>query len=288
MRFNIKRSKGPPTSAGATTYSSSSPLLSSAKGNLINNSFLNPIDILTVDRNSRLTITKKLKKFVHLSPDDKIIFYQDAYNKTIVLKVQQRENVVNNWILIEVKENSVKTNTINSASSENGTNNNNTHVNSSYDDDDIDADDKLKADFVNGDQYKERKGTLYYTPILLLDDDKDILLTLNTFLRSEGYCNVKPFFDSREMLRHLLGMKKALYYRLAIIDIRIPDINGIQVYQMLKILTPPIKTIFLTALDAADELTRLMPEIKSADIMRKPVDQDAFIKTVNDKVVSIG
>jgi two-component SAPR family response regulator len=65
------------------------------------------------------------------------------------------------------------------------------------------------------------------------------------------------------------------------------DINGIQLYQILRILNPSIKTIFLTALDAADELTSLMPEIKPADIMRKPIDKNTFIKTVNDKVVHI-
>jgi hypothetical protein len=53
-------------------------------------------------------------------------------------------------------------------------------------------------------------------------------------------------------------------------------------------LNPLTKTIFLTALDAVDELTSVMSEIKPTDILRKPVDQNTFIKTVNDKIFSIG
>jgi two-component system, OmpR family, response regulator ChvI len=63
-----------------------------------------------------------------------------------------------------------------------------------------------------------------------------------------------------------------------------PDINGIQIYQILKILNPSIKIIFLTALDAASELTSLYSEVKFEDIIRKPIENDRFIEKVNDKV----
>jgi CheY-like chemotaxis protein len=290
LRFNLKKSKNPPKSPTAAPYSSSSPLVSSIKNNLINNSFLTPIDILTVDKNSRLTLTKKLKKFIPLNPEDNIIVYQDTYNKTIVLKVQQEETIVDNWILIRTKDNTVKPNTINDAISKNETYNDNALVNGYGidDEDESDVDNNLWASVENVTPNKQKADTLYSTPILLIDDEKDILIALNTILKSEGYRNVKAFSDSRDMLRHLIGMKKTFYYRLAVIDIRMPDINGIQIHKISRILNPSIKTIFLTALDAVDELTSLISEIKPADIMRKPVDQNTFIKTVNDKVVSIG
>ena len=61
------------------------------------------------------------------------------------------------------------------------------------------------------------------------------------------------------MLKHLLESKSSSPYKLAILDIRMPDINGIQLYQILKTLNPAIKIIFITALDAADELTSMCP-----------------------------
>jgi two-component system, OmpR family, response regulator ChvI len=86
------------------------------------------------------------------------------------------------------------------------------------------------------------------------------------------------------VLKHISDLKNSLYYKLAILDIRMPDINGIQIYQILKILNPSIKIIFLTALDAASELTSLYSEVKFEDIIRKPIENDRFIEKVNDKV----
>ena len=37
-------------------------------------------------------------------------------------------------------------------------------------------------------------------------------------------------------------------------DIRMPGINGIQLYSKLKVMNPDIKVLFLSALDAVEEL----------------------------------
>jgi len=39
--------------------------------------------------------------------------------------------------------------------------------------------------------------------------------------------NVKTFFDSKSLLKHILDIDNLMYYKLAITDIRIPQINGI-------------------------------------------------------------
>jgi two-component SAPR family response regulator len=83
------------------------------------------------------------------------------------------------------------------------------------------------------------------------------------------------------VLKHFSNPKNSLYPKLAILDIRMPYINGIQLYQILKILHPSIKIIFLTALDAASELTSIHSDIKSQDMLRKPIDKDRFIEKIN-------
>ena len=95
-------------------------------------------------------------------------------------------------------------------------------------------------------------------------------MTFELFLKSEGYKNVKTFSDSKNVIKYLLDLRNSSYYKLAIMDIRMPDINGIQLYQILKILNPDIKIIFLTALDAVNELTSIYSEVKPIDIIRKP------------------
>jgi len=78
-----------------------------------------------------------------------------------------------------------------------------------------------------------------------------------------------------------------MYYKLAITDIRMPYINGIQLCQMLKILNPSIKIMFITSLDVANELSSIFSEVKPQDIIRKPVEGNQFVQMVNDKVRTI-
>jgi CheY-like chemotaxis protein len=226
------------------------------------NDRLMPIDLLTVDKHSRLTLTKKFKKIIPLRPDDKIMVYQDAYNKNLILKIQQQEKVVDSWVLVRGKKGDSK-----GSSRSNGDNIKKTHA----------------ATDINN----KENNTFSSVPILLVDDEEDLLKTFTFFLKDEGYSNVKTFSDSRNVLKHLLDMKNSSFYRLAIIDIRMPDINGIQLYQILKTLSPTIKIIFITAMDAADELTSIYTEIKTADILRKPIEQNRFIEAVNDKVSTL-
>lgn len=129
-----------------------------------------------------------------------------------------------------------------------------------------------------------KKNSFYLTPIILVDDEPDLLFTFSIMLKDEGYRNVKTFSDSRKAVSYFLESKDPNYYKLAIVDIMMPNINGIQLYQILKVLNPSVKIIFITSLDAVNEITNTHPEIKSKDIIKKPVEKDKFIELVNDKV----
>ncbi len=63
-----------------------------------------------------------------------------------------------------------------------------------------------------------------------------------------------------------------------------PGINGIQLYNILKILKPSLNIIFLTALDSVNELTSIYSDIKSEDIIRKPFELTEFTKVVDNKI----
>jgi response regulator RpfG family c-di-GMP phosphodiesterase len=131
------------------------------------------------------------------------------------------------------------------------------------------------------------ENPLYSTPILLVDDDSDSLMIFKLLLRDEGYNNIKAFSSSNTTLKYLLDMNSPLHYKLAIIDVRMPDINGIQLYQILKIFNPSVKIMFFTGIDAVNEMTSICHDIKSTDILRKPMEPNIFIKAVNDKVHSL-
>lgn len=65
-----------------------------------------------------------------------------------------------------------------------------------------------------------------------------------------------------------------------------PYINGIQLYQILKIINKNIKVLFISALDAAEEILSMFPEVKPSSIIRKPVSQEYFIEKVQESINS--
>ena len=123
--------------------------------------------------------------------------------------------------------------------------------------------------------------------ILVIEDEQDLLLGYDSALRRVGYKNVKSFSDSTKALRFIADLKNLFFYKLAIIDIRMPGINGIQLYNILKILKPSLKILFLTALDSVDELTSIYSDVKSDDIIRKPFEFSEFVKVVDNKISKI-
>ena len=113
--------------------------------------------------------------------------------------------------------------------------------------------------------------------LMLIDDEPDIPLTYKSFLASEGY-SVDAFTDAHEALKHFA--LNSSHYDLIIMDIRMPGLNGLQLYHRIKAINKDIKVIFATALDAADELVSVLPDIKSNYVIRKPVGREDFINTI--------
>jgi two-component system, OmpR family, response regulator ChvI len=117
------------------------------------------------------------------------------------------------------------------------------------------------------------------TNILLVDDEEDILYTFKQGLSSEGY-NVEAFVDPMEAFAHFVNVNPS-HYNLAILDIRMSGLNGLQLYYRLKAINRNIKILFVSALDAVQELISILPSVSSAhDIIKKPVALDDFIRAV--------
>ncbi|HET7345642.1 MAG TPA: response regulator, partial [Nitrososphaeraceae archaeon] len=117
--------------------------------------------------------------------------------------------------------------------------------------------------------------------ILLVDDEPDILLTYKTFLLSahEGY-NVDAFTDSQKALQQFAQVNSPSYYDLVVMDVRMPGLNGLQLYYRLKAISPDIKVLFVSAVDAAQEMISILPGVKLDDVVKKPVDEEQFLYKV--------
>ena len=114
--------------------------------------------------------------------------------------------------------------------------------------------------------------------IMRVDDEQDVLYNFKIAL---------SISKSKEAVKHLIDSNNSSSYcDLAIIDIRMPELNGIQLYQILKIINKNIKVLFISALEADDEILSMFPEIDSSDISRKPISRGYIVNKVKDIISS--
>ncbi|HKG72243.1 MAG TPA: response regulator [Nitrososphaeraceae archaeon] len=127
---------------------------------------------------------------------------------------------------------------------------------------------------------QEQQPQKHSTNILVIDDEPDTLFTYESFLSDEGY-SVKTFSDPQEALEHFFQLPDPSHYKLALLDIRMPKLNGLQLFHKMKALSPKIKIMFCSALDVAQEVTGVLPDIEHEHFMRKPVEREHFINKIN-------
>ena len=118
--------------------------------------------------------------------------------------------------------------------------------------------------------------------LMLVDDDRDILFTFKSILAAEGF-KVEAFADPNEALSRFTQADPS-YYNLVITDIRMPKINGFQLYQKLKEIQEDIRVLFVTAFEVPGNLLDSMPNINESDIIRKPIEEERFINKIKTAV----
>src|SRR5215470_573607 len=111
------------------------------------------------------------------------------------------------------------------------------------------------------------------TTVALVDDDHDVIALVATALESEGY-DVVAYPDGPAALN---GFEE-LQPDLAILDIRMPRMDGIELLRRLR-QKSDVPVILLTGrLDETDELLGL--RIGADDFIRKPFSQRVLIERV--------
>lgn len=118
--------------------------------------------------------------------------------------------------------------------------------------------------------------------IMLVDEDPDMLFTFKSTLAAEGY-NVESFADPSEALSHFMQADLS-YYNLVITDIRMPKINGFQLYQKLKEINTDISVLFMTAFEVSGNLLDTLPSIEDSDIIRKPIEVEHFVNRIKTAI----
>lgn len=116
--------------------------------------------------------------------------------------------------------------------------------------------------------------------VMLVDDDDDILTLYRIFLSNSGY-SVDAFNDAEQALMDFAKSKQR--YALAILDVRMPKINGLQLFQRFKAINSKTNIMFVTALDAIDEIMTVLSD-SDTTVIKKPVEREQLISKVRSLI----
>ena len=110
--------------------------------------------------------------------------------------------------------------------------------------------------------------------IALVDDDKNILASVSMLLEQEGY-QIRTFTDPAAALTALTAQAPDL----AILDIKMPRMDGLELLRRLRQANESLPVIFLTSKD--EEIDELMGLNAGADdYIRKPFSQRLLLERV--------
>ena len=117
--------------------------------------------------------------------------------------------------------------------------------------------------------------------ILLVDNEADITFALENALEDYGF-SIDSFNDS--MLS--LNSYKRNFYDLIILDIKMPNMDGFELYNKIKEKDPRVKICFLTASELFYEEYRkkryvLGEKLGEEYFIQKPIKTDDLVQKIN-------
>jgi DNA-binding response OmpR family regulator len=116
--------------------------------------------------------------------------------------------------------------------------------------------------------------------ILIVDDEPDIARALKMGLEDNGFV-VDAYNDPLDAIANF----KADSYDLLLLDIKMPKMNGFELYNKLHQIDEKAKICFITAYDLYyDEFKRVFPKIKVECFIRKPVSINNLARVIKDEL----
>ncbi|HEX5170175.1 MAG TPA: sigma-54 dependent transcriptional regulator [Cyclobacteriaceae bacterium] len=114
--------------------------------------------------------------------------------------------------------------------------------------------------------------------ILVIDDDRDICTLLSRFLEKNGY-EVDAVCKGDDAIK-LLREKP---YALTLCDYRLPDTNGIEMLQRIKVLQPDVAVIVITGYSDVRTAVQTF-KFGASDYIVKPLFPDEILVTIKEAI----
>ena len=120
--------------------------------------------------------------------------------------------------------------------------------------------------------------------VMVVDDEKDILRIIKRDLEVTNEFMVEIFSSGIEALNAFKNHEVG-YYDTIITDIRMPKMNGFELYRQIKEIKQQTKIACSTALEInKDEFNKVLPSIEVKDFIIKPIDMDDLIFKIKSMV----
>lgn len=117
----------------------------------------------------------------------------------------------------------------------------------------------------------------YDVPILLVDDEEDILFSYTFALKSAGYKNITAASGGRKALEILEQRKFAL----VVLDLYMPEVDGNDILDFISVKRPGTPVVIITAADDSQTAVNCLKK-GADDYILKPVDSLRFITTIKN------
>src|ERR671937_1372658 len=121
--------------------------------------------------------------------------------------------------------------------------------------------------------------------ILLVDDEPDIIEILRVGLEDNGF-KVDAFTDPQEALSSF----KAGTYDLLLLDVRMPKMNGFELYEQIKKIdnNNKAKVCYITAYEINYEKIREeFPSLKVDCFIKKPIEIQDLVRRINTELEEV-
>ena len=113
--------------------------------------------------------------------------------------------------------------------------------------------------------------------ILIVENERDVLSTFEKGLAQNGY-EVDGFDDPLKVLERFVPNT----YNVLILDIRMPKMNGFELYRELRKRGDRGAVFFITAFDVYyEEFKRVFPDIDVKHFIKKPILIKELVATIN-------
>ena len=114
--------------------------------------------------------------------------------------------------------------------------------------------------------------------ILIVDDDENIRKVLETILEDEGYT-----VESAETAKKGIEKSEKSFFNLALIDVRLPDMEGIELLSKMCVTKPKMRKIIITGYPTLQNAVAAVNKGADAYVM-KPFDVEKILQTIREQL----